>query len=457
MNKAETGFSAQALRQLLGDRLGEHVSLKVAYSGGVDSHVLLHALRELHAALHWPVSALHVDHGLESDSRKWAHHCLRVCKELEIPCTIERIEVKGIDQEGREAAARRMRYARLARHIGAGDVLLTAHHLDDQAETVLLQLVRGSGVRGLAAMPELVKFSGGKLMRPLLRFTRVELTAYARAHGLQWIEDSSNRDLRYARNFIRHQLLPVIEQRWPQAKRMLARSGRHATEASILLDVLALNDLEACEPPAARDLSVPAVSQLPPERRRNLLRFWIRQHGFVAPSTLLIQSLDRVVTQSTRSHQAVLVWPGAEVRRYRDRLSIMAPLSDPNPSLNISWNPAVPLQVPGTGYLLRSVATVGKGLSKDSIGSEALSVRLRQGGETCRLPGRRHHHKLKKLFQEAGVPPWERGRLPLIYVGERLAAVAGRWVFEPFAAGEGEPSLQVVLEKADSGASPVRD
>ena len=446
MSKAEIEFSTQALRQILSERLPEPANLKVAYSGGVDSHVLLHALSELRVETGWTISALHVDHGLESDSNEWAHHCLQVCRGLDVPCTVERVQVGGIDEEGREGAARRTRYARLASHVGAGDVLLTAHHLDDQAETVLLQLMRGSGVRGLAAMPEVTVFSGGTLMRPLLRFARVQLVVYARVHELQWIEDSSNRDLRYARNFIRHQLLPVLAQRWPQANSMIARCSRHAAEATTLLDVVAVHDLASCQGADERELRGCSRLRLPRERRRNALRFWIRQHEFPVPSTLLLQRLDDVVALARQAQPAVLAWPGAEVRRYRNTLSIMQPLAVPDPNLETSWDPAVPLDVPGTGYRLRAVVAVGTGLCRERIGSAPLRVRLRRGGEACRLPGRRHHHKLKKLFQEAGIAPWERQRLPLIFVGEALAAVADRWVCEPYAAREGEPALQVVLE-----------
>ncbi len=453
MNKPETGFSAQALRQILSDCLGEAASLKVAYSGGVDSHVLLHALHELRDDARRHISAIHIDHGLERGSRDWANHCLHVCEKLDVPCTIERIEIDSIGGESREAAARRLRYARLARYVGTNDVLLTGHHLDDQAETVLLQLMRGSGVRGLGAMPVIAPFAEGRLMRPLLGFTRAALVAYAEAHRLRWIEDSSNRDLRYARNFVRHRVLPVLEQRWPQAKQLIARCSGHVAEASSLVDALARNDLETCKVTDKQGLSVSALLRLAPEHRRSALRFWIRQHGFMAPSTLLVERLDGLVTRATKSRGALLAWPGAEVRRYRDTLSIMRPLATPNPNLDLTWDPNVVLEVPGTGYVLRAVPVVGSGLSRERIAGSALSVRLRRGGETCRLPGRRHHHTLKKLLQEAGVPPWERQRLPLIFVGEHLAAIADRWVCEPFAAAATEPGLQVVAHRL--GASDI--
>ncbi|MFQ5937184.1 MAG: tRNA lysidine(34) synthetase TilS, partial [Acidiferrobacterales bacterium] len=228
MKKAEPGFSAGALGRTLTQRLGATSSLKVAYSGGLDSHVLLHALCQLRASAHWVISAIHVDHGLHPESARWAEHCQQVCEQLGVVCTVERIQVSDTDSLGTEAAARRLRYACFAQHIGYQDALLTAHHLDDQAETVLLQLLRGTGVRGLAGMPEVTAFSGGKLVRPLLEFTRAELAAYAESQGLHWVEDVSNRDVSYGRNFLRHQVLPLLEQRWPQASRLIARAGRHA-------------------------------------------------------------------------------------------------------------------------------------------------------------------------------------------------------------------------------------
>lgn len=425
------------------------MSLKVAYSGGVDSHALLHALCQLRDTIPWPISALHIDHGIHPDSRAWATHCRHVCQGLDIPCAVERVEVTATGEEGLEATARRLRYGRLARHIGPADVLLTAHHLDDQAETVLLQLVRGGGVRGLAGMPVVAEFAAGRLMRPLLGFARSELIAYAREQQLQWIEDSSNRDLRYARNLIRHRVLPLLEQRWPRVKDVLARASRHAGETAQLLDEIARADLEAARLGVARTLSVTRLLGLSRERRGNVLRYWIRHRGFPAPSALVLKRIGSIVDKPTRSGSAVVAWPGAEVRRYRDDLSIMLPLVDPDPRLKLPWDPAVPLAVPGTGYVIRTTAVVGKGLSQERIAAEPLTVRLRQGGETCQLPGRRHHHKLKKLLQDAGVPPWERCRLPLIFAGEGLAAVADRWVCTPFAAAAGEPGLQVLLEQVD--------
>lgn len=351
-----------------------------------------------------------------------------------------------------EATARRMRYARLAHHVGRADVLLTAHHLDDQAETVLLQLVRGSGVRGLAAMSEITPFAGGQLMRPLLGFAREQLLTYASSHNLKWIEDSSNKELHYNRNFVRHRALPLLEERWPQVRQALTRAAHHAAEASLLLDALAADDLQVAQAVDQAGLSVSALLRFLPERQRNMLRYWMRQKGFGAPSREQLQRILDIAQHPTRSSHATLTWPGAELHRYRDTLYVMAPLARPDPTLTVSWNPAEPLALPGTGYIIRTVQAVGEGLSRERIAGHMLTVRLRKGGETCRLPGRRHRHSLKKLLQEAGVPPWERLRLPLVFVNDELAAVADRWVCVPFDACANEPALKVVVERADHPA-----
>ena len=462
MKKTESGFSVDALRRILSERLGEVATLKVAYSGGIDSHTLLHALCQLRTTTGWKISALHVNHGLQAESDKWAEHCLRVCRDLEVSCVVGRIQVEDRDDEGLEAAARRLRYAWLAKHVDHGDVLMTAHHLDDQAETILLQLLRGSGVRGLAAMPIICRFSAGKLVRPLLEFERSELKAYAKRNSLRWVEDASNRDVHRSRNFIRHRVVPMLEQHWPRAKHALVRGGRHAGEAATLLDAIALEDMQSSI--AAQDgcevdsvLLVPALLNLSAERRHNVLRYWIRQLNLPPPSSLHMNQIDDVIVKSTRSRHAAVAWPGAEVRRYRNQLFAMRRLTDPDPGLKVTWNLRQPIEVPGTGYVLKCVESIGDGLSRERIGKGAITVRLRQGGETCCLPGRSHHHKLKKLLQEAGVPPWQRQRLPLIFVDEDLAAVADRWVCAPYAARPDEPGLQVALAKAkiDPKVDPV--
>ncbi len=444
----DTDFSPAALARILLERLtlSPTTRFQLAYSGGLDSHVLLHALAHLQRTHGLNLGAVHVDHGLQADSRDWAQHCARVCAALGIPCIIERVQVPDARADGLEAAARRARYVCLARHVGAGDALLTAHHLDDQAETVLLQLLRGAGVHGLAAMPAIAPFSAGVLARPLLGFTRAALAHYARAEKLQWIEDSSNRDLRRARNLVRHQVLPLLQQRWPAAVRQLAQTARHAAEAAALLDDLAGADLGACATGAA--LRVTLLARLPLARQRNVLRHWIRQRGLRVPSAALLERILDQVRAAPRTRHAVIHWRDADLRRYRDELVLM-PAGEglPAPAQAIVWDGKSPLALPDIGLRLRLWPEFGSGLSRARLEGAVLQVRFRHGGETCRLPGRGHRHKLKKLLQAAGVPPWERARLPLLFVNDTLAAVGDRWVCEPFAARADEPGLALVVEK----------
>jgi len=444
-NTAEV-FSLPALADVL-NRLGlsSATPLKIAFSGGLDSHVLLHALCRLRGQMSLHVSAIHVDHGLQPASGAWTQHCQLVCEQLSVPFVSERIQVTDIKTSGLEAAARAARYACLARHVEAGDVLLTAQHQDDQAETVLLQLLRGAGVPGLSAMPEMSRFSLGRMARPLLGFARAQLLTYATQEQLHWIDDASNADPRFSRNYLRHRVFPLLESRWPGTARQIARAASLAAEASGLLDVLAKSDWQLCRIRNATALSVSALRPLPPPRQRNLIRYWLRLQGFQPPPAM---NLDQVLAQiqaEPRTRQSMVRWPDAEVRRFRDELVVIRPEPVINAKLRLPWNPVEPLKIPGVG-LLRAVAAQGVGLSQERISNSRLTVGLRQGGEVCRLPGRMHRNKLKKLLQEAGVPPWERSRLPLIYVNDKLAAIGDRWVCEPFAARTHEAGWKLELE-----------
>ncbi|BAV33855.1 tRNA(Ile)-lysidine synthetase [Sulfuricaulis limicola] len=439
-------FSPAALADVL-RRLGlsSATPLTVAFSGGLDSCVLLHALAGLRESLALTLRAVHVDHGLHPHSADWSRQVQQTCARLNIPCTVECVQVTQIRGHGLEDAARRARYAALARHVGPGEVLLTAHQADDQAETVLLQLLRGTGVHGLAAMPAVVPFHRGRLARPLLDFTREQLAAWAAREGLEWIEDSSNQDLRFARNFLRHRVFPLLEAHWPEASRRIARSAGMAAEAVELLDELAESDWNLCRGTEEGRLSVGALRGLSPPRSRNLVRYWLRRQGFQAPTAMHLDQVLAQVARDPASKQAVIRWPGAEVCRYRDELTARKPRREPDSTLRLHWNPADTLEIPGVGRL-RAEPARGDGLSQERIERAPLVVGLRQGGEICRLPGRAHHHKLKKLLQEAGIPPWERRRLPLVYVDGELAAIGDRWVCEPYVAHGDEPGWKLRLE-----------
>jgi len=449
LRKPESEFSAAVLADLLFGELGlpDAPVLRLAYSGGLDSSVLLHALAELRGSRRFMLAAIHVDHGLHPDSDKWARHCAEVCRQLDAPFTLQRVSVTGRDEEGLEAAARRARYAALRQGLAPGEFLLTAHQRDDQAETLLLQLLRGSGIAGQAAMPARARFGAGELLRPLLNFPRASLMAYAERQRLVWIEDPSNGDTRLRRNFLRAEILPRLAGHWPDAAAALARSAMHAAEALELLDELAEADLALCLDGDQRypwALSVTALTGLTPAHQRNLLRLWLRRQGFVAPTTRHLNELLARVRHTPQSRQSCVSWPGVGIWRYRDRLVALPARALPDPLLEANWNLAQPFEIPGVGRLLARPSTTREVPRLRALGS--VHVRLRQGGETLLLPGRHHHHALKKLIQAAGIPPWERHRLPLFYAGDRLAAVADRWVCAGFAATDDEPGLQIVWE-----------
>ncbi len=457
LTRPDKRFSAGSLGQVLFGDLGfaADCSFVVAYSGGLDSHSLLHALAALRAVTPLRLLAVHVDHGLQAASTEWSRHCLQVCAGLEVPCRVERLEVRPLRGEGLEAAARDARYAALARHLSGDAVLVTGHHQDDQAETVLLQLLRGGGVHGLAGMPQVAPFASGRMARPLLGFSRAALRTYALDQGLAWIEDPSNIDPRYRRNRLRQELIPQLEMYWPSVQAVLARSAVHASETAQLLDEVGALDLDRCLARDIRDtcgqrrsapLSVTALTVLSPARRRNVLRYWMRTEGFLAPSAAHLEEIERQLAHQPVSRHARITWPQTEIWRYRDELHLMVPMAAMAADLELGWDLRAPLVIPGTGCRLRPMQAWGRGLALERLAGRAVQVRLRRGGESCRLPGRAHHQKLKKLLQARGIEPWLRDRLPLVYVDGELAAAADLWVCEPYAARAEEPAVVFVWE-----------
>ena len=451
MRKPEAVFSVHdlAIRLFERWRLPPDASLRVAYSGGLDSHVLLHALATLRTQAPIRLSALHIDHGLHPQSADWAEHCARVCRELAVPLESKRVAVTTTAEDGPEAAARRARYAAFAAVLQPGECLLTAQHRDDQAETVLLQLLRGAGVAGLAAMPERTPFARGELLRPLLDYPRDALEDYARRHGLVWIDDPSNQDVRLRRNYLRSEILPRLTQHWPEASRMLVRTAGHMAEAGALLSEIAEADLTRCE---SRGVAIPrgalAVAELrrlSPARQRNLIRHWLRRQHYVLPAIQRLEEILRCIAGDSRSRHACVGWDGVEVWRYRDALAAVPARVLPDPQLDLAWNPDAPILVPGVGRLSVEPVLVS-GLAYARLPRGGLRIRLRRGGETVNLPGRGHHHAVKKLLQAAGVPPWERARLPMFYAGADLVAVADRWVAADYVARPGEPGVAIVWQ-----------
>lgn len=418
----------------------------IAFSGGMDSHVLLHAMASLRETVpDMALHAVHVDHGLQAKSGEWSEHCLSVCEKLNITCDVLKVDARAKAGESPEAAARDARYQALLNVMQAGDCLLTAHHQDDQAETLLLQLLRGGGPRGLSSMPVCNEFGVGQHCRPLLGFTREQLHDYARQHQFVWIEDESNFDTGFDRNYLRHEILPKLQVRWPAMAQTISRVASHSAEAADLLDVLAEMDLQAVHDGEA--LSIPQLLSLDDARKRNVLRFWLRQQNRPLPDTRQMERILIDVLQADEDRNPCVAWAGAELRRYRDHLYVVTPSITPEPDTSLNWDMKSPLQLPGDTGILRAVEATGRGLKQSLCDSMLANVKFRQGGEKLKLAGRDHTHELKKLFQEKGVPPWERDRIPFVYLGDDLAEVVGYWVGEGFSADAGEKGLQIEWKK----------
>jgi tRNA(Ile)-lysidine synthase len=411
----------------------------VAFSGGVDSHVLLDLLAEHRRQLSGSLAAVHVDHQIQQCSGDWAVHCRAVCEQLNVKFHLLRVEGKARRGESPEAAARAARYRVLAEWLPNEAVLITAQHRDDQAETLLLQLFRGAGPRGLAAMPAESPLGRGRLLRPLLRVSREAIVSYARQRGLRWIEDPSNNDTRYDRNLLRQRIMPRLTQHWPGLTTVLSRAADHQADQLELAEDLAELDYRGCRAGSGR-VSQSALQQLSPPRQRNVLRYWLAQAGLPLPSRALLERIRVELLLGRSDARPVVHWPGAEVRRFRDRLYCMAPLPRHHAGDVYRWDCRQALKLPRVGGVLSATAVPGDGLwlpDQDTV----LEVRFRQGGESLRPAGRRHHHRLKKLFQEWGVPEWERNRVPLVYRHEQLLAVAGFCVCEGAQAGSEQTGL----------------
>ena len=431
--------------------------LVVGYSGGLDSHALLHLLATHRAS--WPerrLAAIYVDHGLQAASASWGEHCARICRELDVPFQALKIHARHAPGESPEAAARRARYAALAVELRPDAALLTAHHRDDQAETLLLQLLRGAGPHGLAAMPTASRLGQGWLFRPFLEVDRAELLAYAQAHELRWIEDASNEDTRFDRNYLRHRILPLLRDRWPAAPRALARSAQWCAETAAWLDEEADADLTCIVAHRSDGLSIPALRELSEVRQRNVLRRWLRRLGLPVPEARQLRQILHDALSAGRDRQPCIHWPGGEVRRYREALYAMPPLALHDAQRSWVWrrnaNGYPPLELPGLGQL-RLQATVGAGLRAERLAGATLTVGFRRGGERFRPAGRHHGQELKKLLQDAGIPPWERDRLPLLYRDQTLLAVVGLGAAAIAAATPGEPGFLPVLDSPSAAGA----
>ena len=387
--------------------------------------------------------AVHVNHQLSANAGQWEAHCRAFCDERNIRYATVSINVRDGLHGSLEAWARELRYAALERFMHQDDILLTAHHRDDLAETIILQLLRGSGPEGLSAIPEIRRFGPGWLVRPLLAYSRRQIEDHVSGKQLPWVEDESNTDQGMDRNYIRNTVMPCIRERWRSASDVLWRVSRLQADAVTVLHEMAGRDMDEATGSTPAVLRVSVVAGLSLPRQRGLLRYWIRKNGHPVPGMDVIDQIINELMHARPDGVPCIRWGDTEIKRYRDDMYIV-PAFVPGPVVRepYLWSLEQPLEI--HGGRLEARLTVGGGIRANLLGDNKVEVRFRKGGENIRPAGRRETHELKKLYQESAVPPWKRDAVPLLYVGNELAAVAGYWIADGFNATGDEQGWEFV-------------
>ncbi len=437
MPKRADIFDEDALGRVLFAELGfaRRAEFAVAYSGGGDSQALLHAMWRLRSQVDFSLRALHFDHGLAAESAHWARHCEAYCGERDIPYASTRQVVVKTPGISTEALARRSRYAWFQRALAPGQILLTAHHADDQAESVLLGLLRGGGPHALAGIPVVRVLSAAhatQVARPLLSFSRPAVADYARRQQLRWVEDPSNQAEEFDRNFIRHSVMPTLRQRWPGAVGSLIAAADNGRDAAGFISEACEALLPRCQAAdkigvfcLAPPLDIRAMTALGQFQRSALLRHWIHRHGQPSPSRRQLATLAQqvfVTAGSAASRSAAVRWKNLQLRRFRDHLYLLRPADAPLEAA-MDWD-LQPRQL-GGGLRIEVCAAADGELDAARLRGRRLQLVWRRGGERMRRRGRDHSHALKKLFQQHAVPVWERDALPLLVADGDIAWAPG--------------------------------
>ncbi|OGT58780.1 MAG: tRNA lysidine(34) synthetase TilS [Gammaproteobacteria bacterium RIFCSPHIGHO2_12_FULL_42_10] len=423
------------------EQYGNAYTYWIAYSGGMDSHVLLSLASMLRSTHLISLRAIYINHQLHPDASRWGEHCQLVCDNLNIPLTIKNIDLDLTAGESIEALAREKRYAVFVNLLAKDDILLTAHHQNDQAETVLIQLLRGAGPKGLAAMPFIKSFGSGQHARPLLHLSRDVLHQYAISHHLKWIEDPSNLDQRFVRNFVRHEIMPKLIAYTKGSLSTIVRSAAHCAETDALLNSFASSLLNTVKGSLPETLSVSRILMLDDATERLILRSFIHSLGLQVPDAKKLEVIQREILRARGDRNPVLCWRGVVIRRYRDDLYVL-PASDRSNSLKDSeWYLKEPLWIQGVGRLLIR-ASLGKGFA---LAIDRVQIRFRQGGEKLYLKNR-GHRTLKNLFQEWGIPPWERDRTPIFFLNGQCIGVLGYGLDEKYLVKANEVGQEPYLE-----------
>jgi tRNA(Ile)-lysidine synthase len=392
----------------------------VGFSGGADSTALLFALLELKPALNAAIKAVHINHGLHAGSDAWQSHCEQVCAELGLSLVSKSVDVQRNSSSGLEAEARRMRYEIVEDLLEQGDLFLTAHHRDDQAETLLLNLVRGSGVDGLAGMPETRKLGKGLLARPLLEHSMRSLRHYLEERNLEWLEDPSNQDRSYDRNFVRHQLVPELERRWPGASGRLAKSAGLCREASSTLAMWADEILE--KPHFHERILELSGLNLQGTRIRLILRRWLHLNGAPPIPTRVLRELCEQSSQASMGNRVCVEWQGWVIHLFQNRFWLQE-ASEITACPDIGWDHPGPLDL-GSGIGSLEIHPSAR------LPMHGVRVRARKGGERILLTSSGKHKDVKDILREAGIPPWLRRSIPILQTTDNILAV-GDMVINP--------------------------
>jgi tRNA(Ile)-lysidine synthase len=414
----------------------------VAYSGGIDSHVLLHALAKLRDTYSIRLIAVYINHGMSPWAANWGEHCQRVCADLAIEYVSHAIEPIP-SQKNSESRARQARYQIFKKIISQRDLVLTAHHEDDQAETVLLQLLRGAGPKGLAAMPALKPFGVGYLARPLLPFSKKFLYQYAVTNSLNWIEDESNLNISYMRNFLRHEVMPILTSRMPSVRTTLARVATHCASAQNVLTDLAKEDLAQVAGTQAKTLSISKLLALPVLRLSLVMREWLQNLGYPLPSEKKLNQILLQMLTARPDRIPRVIYQQVELRRYRDNLFALKKLAAFDATQIFFWDLSAPIYIPQIGTL-HAKRVLGQGMRLENVSK--LSVRFRQGGEVICFADRGHHQTLKNLWQSLGVAPWLRDRTPLLFVADELVMIEDFYLHSCYAAHAKEMGWVIWLD-----------
>jgi tRNA(Ile)-lysidine synthase len=412
--------------------------LLLAYSGGLDSCVLLHLLSQVNKTLPFHLSAQHVHHGLSANADAWADFCLVSCKKLKVSLNISKVKVENTGL-GLEAAARTARYQSLEKPAAGAtrpDFILLAHHQDDQAETFLLQLARGAGVKGLAGMAAVNDI----WLRPLLDAPRSALLDYAKQHRLAWIEDESNLETKYDRNFMRHDILPMLAKQYPAIRQTISRSALHMAEANDLLDEIAAQDVQVCL--TGQQLNLQLLQRLSQARIHNALRWWLVQNNFHLPSRVQVQQIyQQLFFAKTDAMVKIKVSDTHVLQRYRHFAFLLAQ-TETVPAINILWQGEQCVSLPDGSQLIFT-QTLGQGFALNRVPNIKLRIQYRQGGERFRPDLGRPSRSLKTVLQTCDIPPWQRAQFPLIFMDETLVMIPNIGVDASFAANSDELGLLV--------------